>query len=90
MASRYWMTRRRSTRPSVAIIKNCRVDILGIGTIVVTLQIRSSQDMTLLNGKVNRRLGCQFIDLPNSMLTVVQRYIMKLERERNSKATGLG
>ncbi|MFC3109580.1 flagellar brake protein [Undibacterium arcticum] len=70
--------------------QNCRVDILGIGTIVVTLQIRSSQDMTLLNGKVNRRLGCQFIDLPNSMLTVVQRYIMKLERERNSKATGLG
>ena len=70
--------------------QDCRIDILGIGTVVATLQIRNAQEMTLLNGKVNRRLGCQFVDLPNSMLTVVQRYIMKLERERNSKVTGLG
>jgi flagellar brake protein len=69
---------------------NCKLDLTGIGTIVTTLQIRNSQDMTLLNGKTTRRLGCQFINLPNSMLNTVQRYIMKLERERNSKVTGLG
>jgi flagellar brake protein len=69
---------------------NCKLDLTGIGSIVTTLQVRNSQEMALLNGKTTRRLGCQFINLPNSMLNSVQRYIMKLERERNAKVTGLG
>lgn len=69
---------------------NCRIDLSGIGNVVTTLQVRNSQDMTLLNGKTTRRLGCEFIGLTNSMLSMVQRYIMKLERERNAKVTGLG
>jgi c-di-GMP-binding flagellar brake protein YcgR len=52
------------------------------GPINVTLQIRNSQELVLLNGKTNRRIGCQFINLSNSVLSGVQRYIMKLERER--------
>lgn len=70
--------------------KNCQIDLPGIGDITVTLQIRNSQELTLFNGKTNRRLGCMFIDLPNAMLAAVQRYIMHIERERNAKLTGLG
>ncbi|MES2935516.1 MAG: flagellar brake protein [Pseudomonadota bacterium] len=71
------------------VYENCRIDLPGIGILVTPLQIRNSQDLTLLNGKTNRRLGCQYIGLSQTMLASVQRYIMKLERERNAKAVGL-
>ena len=70
--------------------QGCRIDLPEIGIITVTLQIRNSLDMTLLNNKLNRRLGCQFVDLPRSMLAHVQRYITRLERERNARMAGLG
>lgn len=69
---------------------DCRIDLPDVGAIVTTLQIRNSLDMTLLNNKSNRRLGCQFIDIPRPMLAQVQRYITKLERERNARLAGLG
>jgi c-di-GMP-binding flagellar brake protein YcgR len=62
----------------------CEIDFSGIGLIKLTLEMRNSQDLTLLNGKTNRRIGCAFIDLSSRDLASVQRYIMKLERERNS------
>ncbi len=68
----------------------CRIDLPDIGLVTTTLQIRNSLDMTLLNNKLNRRLGCQFIDIPRAMLAQVQRYITRLERERNARLTGLG
>lgn len=70
--------------------KDCHIDLPGIEAITVTLQIRNSQELTLFNGKTNRRLGCMFIELSNAMLAVVQRYIMHIERERNAKLHGLG
>lgn len=68
---------------------HCHINLGEHGTIDTTLQIRNSQDFALGTGKANRRLGCQFIDLPPSMLTQVQRYIMYLERDRNARMTGL-
>ncbi|MNK58081.1 Flagellar brake protein YcgR [compost metagenome] len=68
----------------------CRIDLPDVGIVTATLQIRNSLDMTLLNNKLNRRLGCQFVDLPRSMLAHVQRYITRLERERNARMAGLG
>lgn len=68
--------------------QDCQVDLPGIGMIDLVLQVRNSQDLILLNGKTNRRIGCQFMNLSNAVLASVQRYIMKLERERNAKLTG--
>ncbi|HEV7816919.1 MAG TPA: flagellar brake protein [Janthinobacterium sp.] len=68
----------------------CKLELPDIGTVLTTLQIRNSVDLTLLNNKTNRRLGCQFVDLQRGMLAYVQRYITKLERERNSRIAGLG
>jgi c-di-GMP-binding flagellar brake protein YcgR len=45
--------------------------------------------MTLLNNKTSRRLGCQFADISRANLAAVQRYITKLERERNARLAGL-
>jgi c-di-GMP-binding flagellar brake protein YcgR len=62
----------------------CQIDLPTVGIIDLTLEIRNSQDLTLLNGKTNRRIGCAFVNLSSRDLASVQRYIMKLERERNS------
>ncbi len=72
------------------IYTDCRIDLPALGMVTCALQIRSSHDMKLLNGKVNRRLGCQFHQIPRQMLDRVQRYITKLERDRNSRLNGLG
>jgi c-di-GMP-binding flagellar brake protein YcgR len=71
------------------IYTNCRIDLPELGIVTCSLQIRSSHELTLLNGKANRRLGCQFREISKAMLDRVQRYITKLERERNSRINGL-
>lgn len=73
-----------------ATYPGCKIDLPDIGTVLATLQIRNSLDMTLLNNKTNRRLGCAFIDISRGNLASVQRYITQLERERNARTAGLG
>jgi c-di-GMP-binding flagellar brake protein YcgR len=68
----------------------CRIDLPEIGMVTTTLQVRNAQDITLLNNKTNRRLGCEFVDISRGNLAMVQRYITKLERERNARLAGLG
>lgn len=71
------------------VYTNCKIVLPGIGTITTSLEVANSQEQTLLNNKRRRRIGCASIDLPNSMLNMVQRYIGKLERELNAKLNGL-
>ncbi len=70
--------------------EHCRIDIPGGSPLQVKLQVRNSIDLKLANGREQRKLGCMFVNLPGSTLAAVQRYITRLERERNAKATGLG
>ncbi len=68
--------------------EQCVIDLPSVGMIELKLQVRNSQELILLNGKTTRRVGCAFIELSSRTLASVQRYIMKLERERNAKLTG--
>jgi c-di-GMP-binding flagellar brake protein YcgR len=68
---------------------NCRIELPETGPVTTSLQIRNLLDMTLLNNKSNRRLGCAFVDISRGNLAAVQRYITKLERERNARLAGL-
>jgi c-di-GMP-binding flagellar brake protein YcgR len=68
---------------------NCRIELPEVGTLVVTLQVRSVFDVTLRSGAHLRRAGCQFVKLPGPMLTLVQRYIIKVERERKARESGI-
>lgn len=71
------------------IYEKCRIDLPG-GPVTVDLQIRNLLEVTLTNGKVINRVGCAFVDPSNGTLGAVQKYITKLERDQNAKATGLG
>ena len=68
---------------------NCQIDLGDTGNILTTLQIRNFLDLTLPNGRIKRRFGCQFQKLAPGMLATIQRYIMALERERNARLTGM-
>jgi len=71
------------------VIAGCRIELPEIGPIATALEIRNSLDLTLLNNKTSRRIGCQFVDISRGGLAAVQRYITKLERERNARLAGL-
>lgn len=71
------------------VIPHCRIELPEIGPITTSLEVRNSLDLTLLNNKTSRRLGCQFVDISRGALAGVQRYITKLERERNARQAGL-
>jgi c-di-GMP-binding flagellar brake protein YcgR len=70
-------------------LANCRIELPEIGPVTVSLEIRNSLDLTLLNNKTNRRIGLQFADISRGGMAGVQRYITKLERERNARLAGL-
>lgn len=71
------------------LFENCRIDLPDVGTIMATLRVRSVFEFTLRNGARSKRAGCQFVDLPGPMMTLIQRYIIRIERERKAKESGL-
>lgn len=62
--------------------QGCRITLPGTGEFALSLTVRSTFDLTLKNGRVTHRAGCQFIDLHPSVETEIQRYINRVERER--------
>ena len=68
---------------------NCRVELPEVGVLTCTLKIRNQFEIVLRSGGHVRRAGCQFINLPGPMLTLVQRYIIKVERERKARESGM-
>ena len=66
--------------------EQCRIVLPEAGTLVISLEVRNAFDTPLKNGLSFRRCGCRFTDLKPSSENLVQRYIMHLERQRNSRS----
>ncbi|MFA7241621.1 MAG: flagellar brake protein [Sulfuricellaceae bacterium] len=64
--------------------QGCYFVLPETGTIVAALQIRNAFEITLKNGSRVMRAGCMFVNLPGTMESMIQRYIIKLERERRA------
>lgn len=71
------------------LFENCRIELPEVGTVLATLRVRNVFEFTLRSGAKTKRSGCQFVDLPGHMLTLIQRYIIRVERERKARETGL-
>lgn len=67
-----------------AIYPVCQIDFPGY-PVTVALEVRHTHISTLHSGKAVRRVGCRFVDTPSPMIALVQRYILKLEREQNAR-----
>lgn len=68
---------------------NCQIHLPDIGNITTTLKVKSVFEVTLRSGAVLKRSGCEFVDLPDAKLNLIQRYIVKTERERKARESGL-
>lgn len=72
------------------LIPGSRVDVCtlvlpSIGTIGVSLSVRSVEDIEEPGGGMRRRVGCGFVGLPPRYEVALQRYIMWLEREGSGR-----
>jgi c-di-GMP-binding flagellar brake protein YcgR len=68
---------------------NCSIELPEVGTVTATVAIRNQFEITLRSGARVRRAGCEFVKLSGPMLTLVQRYIIKVERERKARESGM-
>lgn len=71
------------------LFTNCRIELPDVGNITVALRIRSVFKVTLRNGTHHLRAGCQFTNLSGQMLIMIQRFIIKAERERKAREAGM-
>jgi c-di-GMP-binding flagellar brake protein YcgR len=66
-------------------LPGCRIILPDMGSVTTDLVVRNSYTVTLKNGAKSRRTGCEFVRLGSQQEAMIQRYIMKLDRERRGK-----
>jgi c-di-GMP-binding flagellar brake protein YcgR len=71
------------------VFSNCKISLPEEGLLVTTLRVRNAFDVTTKNGSHHVRVGCEFVDLQGSRLTLIQRYITRVERERKARMSGM-
>lgn len=71
------------------LFKDCELGLPDDGKIKLNLEVRNSFEVTTRSGNHYVRVGCEFINLPGLLLTMIQRYITRLERERKARMSGL-
>jgi len=64
---------------------DCTVSMPDVGVFRTALEVRSAHEVTLKNGQVTMRAGCQFVDPEAGALAMVHKLIMRLERERSGR-----
>lgn len=72
------------------VFPGCRIELPGVGAAEFTISIQSTWDVTMKNGHKNMRAGCKFTDMRPGIQSLIQRYIIKLERERLANTPGHG
>ena len=64
---------------------NCRINLPEIGFIEAQMRVRNVFRISAADGRPMLRAGCQFIHLPDSQVSMIQRYILRVERGRSSR-----
>ena len=67
------------------IYRDCRIVLPDTGTVVTGIEVRNTFEVTLKNGLACKRSGCGFVDISQAMVRLIQRYVTRLERERNAR-----
>jgi flagellar brake protein len=70
-----------------AMLKDCRIDLPATGVVNCDAQIVRVFE-TPHAGKQRLWIGCQFLSLPRGAGTLLQRYILELERARLARTRG--
>lgn len=70
------------------LFADCRLDIPGENVLSVNLRVRKVSRQESYRGEHQMRLGCEFVNLPGTRMTLIERYITRLEREQNARHLG--
>ena len=70
-------------------LDDCRMMLPEEGLLVATLCVRNMFDVATRSGARFVRVGCEFVAVPPARLSMVQRYISRIERERKARLSGL-
>lgn len=71
------------------VFGGCNLELPEIGVLSITLMVRNLYEVPLRNGHLSKRAGCKFVDLPPASQNMIQRYIVRIERERKARESGL-
>jgi c-di-GMP-binding flagellar brake protein YcgR len=71
------------------ILTECKMTLPDEGQLVASLYIRNKLEVATRGGSRYLRVGCQFLDLPGARMSMVQRYINRVERERKARLSGM-
>lgn len=66
------------------VFDRCRLLLPDLDPVTVALEIRNAAQIRRPNGSFQTRLGCRFVDLPNDAAAMLQRFVMKIERDRRN------
>lgn len=70
-------------------IDECRIALPDSGEVQARLEVRHVQRGTDVRGVLRIQAGCEFVSPTNHLQAMIQRYIMRVERERISRERGL-
>jgi len=73
-----------------AVLTDCKMTLPDEGLLVANLCVRNKFDVTTKSGSRYIRVGYEFISLPGVRMSMVQRYITRVERERKARISGMG
>lgn len=63
------------------IYTDCKISLPGVGAISATIKVKNSFEITLRNGQISKRAGCEFAHLSGEAATLLQRYVVHLQSE---------
>jgi c-di-GMP-binding flagellar brake protein YcgR len=64
------------------VLSQCKLLLPDADVVFTSLEVRNSAQIRLLNGAFQTRLGCKFVDLPQDLAAMLQRFVMNIERAR--------
>ncbi|HNC17637.1 MAG TPA: flagellar brake protein [Accumulibacter sp.] len=76
--------------PRGTLLKESRITLPDEGMLTANLCVCNQIDVTTRSGARHVRVGCEFVGLPGARMSMVQRYITRIERERKARLSGLG
>ena len=73
-----------------SFFRDCRLEIPDEGVIIANLCVRETHMQRSRAGQPYLKVGLEFVNLPGTRLSQIQRYITRIERERKARGSSLG
>lgn len=63
------------------IFQNCQIPLPDTGMLTATLKVKNLLEITLPNGEIKKRAGCEFINMNGKMAILLQRYLTRMQSQ---------